>query len=210
MKKVFAFVAVAAVLLVAGKASAQLSVNGGFLTNSISNSYKIGDKTIDTVMNGGAGAYLGLSYNIAFTEHWGVEPGVYVNYVGNNEKKGIATITTDMIDLNVPVLFNYRIDFTDYFGIIGFVGPNFRYGLSANSTTKYSDSTPQVKYDLYTKSAGASQLNRFDIGLMFGVGVHFNQFQIRAGYNLGLVDRNPEKDITAHYHNIFAGIGYAF
>ena len=34
MKKVFSFVAVAAAMLVAGTASAQLSVNAGFLSNT--------------------------------------------------------------------------------------------------------------------------------------------------------------------------------
>lgn len=222
MKKVFAFVAFATVMLIAGKASAQLSVNGGFLANSNASSTKFTnvvtnkEEKIDTTENAGVGIYAGVSYNIDFTEHWGVAPGVYINYVGKNKKQKIAGTTgneiLDMVDVNIPILFNYKRDFTDSFGIFGFVGPNFRYGISAKYTFKYEDNSEPFKLDYYKKYDGAknSALSRVDLGLMLGVGVHFNAFRIQTGINIGLLDRDPSKNTTTHFHQYFVGVGYAF
>lgn len=219
MKKVFAIVAVAAAMIFGGKANAQLSVHGGVLTNvspyTISTSIASLTDTIGEYA--GYGFYGGLTYNIAFTEHWGIAPGVYVNYVGKNEDNTTAgTQYTDilsMVDINIPILFNYKVDFTSSFGIKGFVGPNIRYGLSANRTIKYkNDILPPLKTDLYEKSSGSqsSLLTRTDLGLMVGVGVHFNAFQIETGVNIGLLDRDPAKNTTQNFHQYFVGVGYTF
>ena len=101
MKKVFAFVAVAAALMVAGKANAQLSVNGGFMTNYDNSTYKYTNpagKEVknDTSYNSGIGVWAGVSYNMDFTEHWGIAPGVYINYVGDIDKTKAATTTVDI------------------------------------------------------------------------------------------------------------------
>jgi len=218
MKKVFAILAIAAAMFFGGKANAQLSVHGGFLSNTSPYTVSTSIATLtDTVgQYAGIGIYGGLSYNIAFTEHWGVAPGVYVNYVGKNEDKTTAgtnyTYIVNMVDINVPILFNYRIDFTDSFGIKGFVGPNIRYGLLANRAFKYKDGAPQLKTDLYEKSSGSqnSLLTRIDLGLMVGVGVHFNAFQIETGFNFGLLDRDPAKNTTQYFHQYFVGVGYVF
>ncbi len=217
MKKVFALVAVVAALMVAGKANAQLSVNGGFMTNFDNPTYKYTDlsgKEVknDTLYNSGFGVWAGVSYNIDFSEHWGIAPGVYVNYVGDIDKTKAATTTVDMVDMNIPILFNYKKEFTSSFGIRGFVGPNIRYGVMAKSQVESTVTNTNVKTNLYKKPSGADHapLTRTDLGLTIGVGVHFNAFQIQTGFNFGLLDRNPGKNVTLNMHQYFVGVGYVF
>ncbi len=217
MKKVFSFVAIAAAMLIAGQASAQMSVNAGFLNcynntqTKLTNPLTNNEVKTDSLLNGGIGVYAGLSYNIQFTEHWSVAPGVYFNYSGRIEENILTTKTTNMVDINIPVLFTYKVDFTNSFGIMGFLGPNFRYGLSAKSAVKTIATNTTETIDLYKENSfGHSPLTRPDLGLTIGVGVHFNAFQIQTGFNFGLLDRDPSKSTTQNFHQYFAGVGFVF
>ena len=217
MKKVLSIVALATAMLIAGKATAQLSVNGGLMGNVRSESFKYTDingKEVkkDTSESAGFGLYAGVSYNIAISQNWGIAPGIYINYAGETTEARTYTAVLNMVDLNIPILFNYKHEFTGTFGIMGFVGPNIRYGLMANRTIKYKNPESQEKTDLYSTPAGANDpyLTRFDLGLTIGVGVHFNAFRIETGFNFGLIDRNPQKNYNVNYHQFFVGVGYVF
>jgi hypothetical protein len=137
---------------------------------------------------------------------------VYINYVGDVDKTKAATTTVDMVDLNVPILFNYKKEFTSSFGIRGFVGPNIRFGIMAKSQVDSKPTNSTIKTDLYKKPSGADHapLTRTDLGLTIGVGVHFNAFQIQTGFNFGLLDRNPGKNVTLNMHQYFVGVGFVF
>ena len=91
MKKVLSIVALATAMLIAGKATAQLSVNGGLLGNVNSVSFKYTDingKEVkkDSTENAGIGLYAGVSDNLPNSQNWGIAPGVYLNYVGKNKE----------------------------------------------------------------------------------------------------------------------------
>lgn len=218
MKKLFTLVAFATIMFAAGTANAQLSVNGGFMSGIASSQFKFTNPVTnkeekrDTAINAGVGVYAGLSYNLNFTEHWGVAPGIYINYIGKSEEKTLATYYTDMVDINVPILFNYKRDFTSSFGIMGFVGPNICYGLSATYTVKDKNTNNTDKTDLYKNDAttGEPYYTRTDLGLVVGIGVHFNAFQIQTGFNFGLLDREPNKNVTTNFHQYFVGVGFVF
>ncbi len=208
-------------MLVAGKANAQLSVNGGFLGNVLSTSYKYTDvqgkeQKSDTSFANGLGFYAGASYNIPFSTHWGIAPGLYFSYAGKSEEKTTAgtkyTDVVDMMDLNIPILFNFKWDFTSSFGIMAFVGPNFRYGLSYKETYKYGDNFADFVITPYKKADGADKpaWSRFDLGVNFGAGVHFNAFRIEVGYNFGLLDIDNDKNYTVNSNHVFVGVGFVF
>ena len=226
MKKVFSFVAVAAAMLVAGTASAQLSVNAGYLNGTMKNHVEatVLGKTItnDTTVSMGSGFFVGGSYNVELIGGLGVAPGVYINYLSRKDEDTFLgakfTNTTNMLDINVPIMIDYKLTFGDDFAVFAFVGPNIRFGLSANSKTVNDKTDDVVKDDLYVKEDGETDANvmkRFDIGLMFGAGVQYNSFRLQAGYNMGLLDRCAYKDdsnskIDMKANNFFVGVGYAF
>lgn len=240
MKKVFSFVAVAAAMLVAGTASAQLSVNAGYLNCSAKNHSEqtIGNTTqsSDTTVSMGGGFYVGGSYNVELMGGLGVAPGIYFNYTGKKDEKTTSvplvgdvttTSTTKMMNINIPILVNYKLTFGDDFAIFAFAGPDIVFGLNANSkvVVKNGNTENTTEADLYKKQDGenAPALKRFDLGLMFGAGVQFTSFRLELGYELGLLNRNGDPKgsetvagITTSYKNssnfnrFFVGVGYAF
>lgn len=226
MKKVFSFVAVAAAMLVAGTASAQLSVNAGYLNSTVKShtEYTLLGNTYkqDTSASMGGGFYVGGSYNVDLIGGLGVAPGLYFNYIWQTEEETLLGTTftdkTSMMDLNIPILINYKLTFGDDFAVFAFAGPTVRIGLAANTKTTNSANDKVVTDDLYAKEDGetdAQVLKRFDLGLTVGAGIQYSSFRLEAGYNFGLLDRCAYKDddnskMNMHFNQFFIGVGYAF
>ena len=233
MKKVFAFVAVAAAMLVAGTASAQLSVNAGFLSNTAkihTETTALGaTKTNDTSAVLGSGFYVGGSYNLEIVGGLGVAPGIYFDMTTKKEENKLAGITSTtnstMMDINIPIMLNYKLTFGDDFAVFAFAGPDVVLGLSAK--TKTVTKTEGISGEITTEDDWYKKENkpfdtyrtRFDLGVMFGAGVQFSSFRLEAGYELGLLNRLGEKESnvggittkgSANYNRFFVGIGYAF
>lgn len=239
MKKVFSFVALAAALMFAGQAYAQLSVNAGYTSKSMKYHYKItnGSNTYaqDTTLSFGGGFFVGGSYNYALSDNIGISGGLYFSYNTRTETDsqtalGVTTDTKDvvtMMDLNIPILANYKLDLGGDLSVFAFVGPNIQYGLSANDKSEVTVSgspiaalngTTTHEDNLYVKEDGdgdAWTLNRFDIGVMVGLGLQYQNFRLEAGYNMGLLNRttynpNENEELTMNFSNLFVGLGYAF
>ena len=236
MKKVLSFVAVAAAMLVAGNANAQLSVNAGYMSTAFnaSTEYTLANTVTkhDTSISMG-GFYVGGSYNVELMGGLGVAPGIYFNYAGKKEVKTnnipligevTTTSTTKMMNINIPILIDYKLTFGDDFAIFAFVGPDIVFGINANSkvVTKSGSTENTYENDLYKKEDGenAVDMTRLDLGLMVGAGLQFNNFRLEAGYELGLLNRAGEKEYTDSFggkttnnnsfNRFFVGVGYAF
>ena len=233
MKKVFSFVAVAAAMLVAGTASAQLSVNAGFLSNTArihTETTALGvTKTNDTSAVLGSGFYVGGSYNLEIVGGLGVAPGIYFDMTTKKEENKLAGITSTtnstMMDLNIPIMLNYKLTFGDDFAVFAFAGPDVVLGLSAKTKTVTKidgvSGETTTEGDAYKKENGAEKpaMTRFDIGVMFGAGVQFSSFRLETGYELGMLNRLGMKETSAagvswkgsqKHTRFFVGIGYAF
>ena len=235
MKKVFSFVAVAAAMLVAGTASAQLSVNAGYLSGTAKSHTEstLGNTTTvkDTTASLGGGFYVGGSYNVELMGGLGVAPGIYFNYMSKKDVRnyslpvlgdGTVTTTTKMMNINIPILVNYKLTFGDDFAIFAFVGPDIVFGINANTKVvdKFGSTETVTENDLYKKENGedAVDMTRFDLGLMFGAGVQFTKFRVELGYELGLMNRLGEKEYSTtgyswkgseNINRFFIGVGYA-
>lgn len=233
MKKVFTFVAVAAAMLVAGTASAQLSVNAGYLNSTAkyhSETTVLNTTTNrDTSMTVGGGFFVGGSYNVELMGGLGVAPGIYFDMLSKKDETKVggvtSTTTTTLMDINIPILLNYKLSFGDDFAIFAFAGPDVVFGLSAKSknVTKIEGVSGEntTESDMYKKENGANKpaLTRLDMGLMFGAGVQFTNFRVELGYELGLLNRLGEKETSStgyswkgseKFNRFFVGVGYAF
>ena len=159
----------------------------------------------------------------------GIAPGIYFDRLTRKEENKLGGITsttnTTIMDLNIPIMLNYKLSFGDDFAIFAFAGPDIVLGLSAKSVTvtKVEGVSGEDKddYNYYKKEDGANEpaLTRFDMGLMFGAGVQFTHFRVEAGYELGLLNRLGEKEYSnkvgswkgsEKFNRFFVGIGYAF
>lgn len=111
--------AVAAVMLFAGKANAQISIHAGYQNYSMTAEAPIVGSTTES----DNGFYIGGTYDYKVGAGLGVAPGLYFAYV------------EDIMDLRVPILLNYGINM-DEIGISVFAGPQINFGVAGDA---YSD-----------------------------------------------------------------------
>ena len=180
MKKVLSIVAVAAVMMFAGKANAQLSIHAGYQNNEMTTTASaIVVTTTGTTSEDGF--YIGGSYNMEAGGGLAVAPGVYFAYVES------------AMDLRVPILLNYKLN-VNKLGIGIFGGPDITYGIGG---------------DLYEEN-GVIDVNRFDLGVTFGAQLSYNNISLEVGYNLGLLNRwkDAPTDCSKKVNQLFVGLGY--
>jgi hypothetical protein len=128
MKKILSIMAVAAVMLFAGKANAQISIHAGYQNYSMTVDAPIVGST--TASEGGF--YIGGTYDYKVGAGLGVAPGLYFAYV------------EDIMDLRVPILLNYGINM-DEIGISVFAGPQINFGVAGDM---YGDDSNFNRFDL--------------------------------------------------------------
>ena len=211
MKKVFAFLAAA--VLFAGMANAQLSINGGLATQmktSTGTLPLLGTYTArDTNMTG---FFLGVSYNLPITGGLSVAPGIYYQNLSHSTATDviIGTLHTKSVEqaIAIPILFNYGVEISDGVKLFGFVGPNITYGLVKTGTSWLGDTEPaDPTLDYYGgDDPEYSQLNIFGT---IGAGLQYHSLRFQLGYQMGFMDRTTADNTTEKVNNFFVGVGYA-
>lgn len=211
MKKVFAFAA--AVVLFAGVANAQLSINAGFASQAktFTGSVPVFGTYTDRDTNM-TGFFLGVSYNLPITGGLSVAPGIYYQNLshGTTTDVIIGTLHTSSVEqaVAIPILFNYGIDLSDGVKLFGFLGPNVTYGLTKTFTAWMGDTKPEdPTSDYYAgDSPSHSQLNVFGT---IGAGLQYHSLRLQLGYQMGFMDRTKSDNTTEKVNNFFVGLGYA-
>lgn len=92
--------------------------------------------------------------------------------------------------LNVPVHLLYTYPLTKDLKLFGFTGLTVNYGLllKQNTVSTYNNSVYGITSgytDLYQ-----SNLNRLDLKIGVGGGIQFKKYQLKAGYNWGVLNIN--------------------
>lgn len=217
MKKVFAILA--ATVLFAGIASAQLGINVGYAPQTYKSTYTSGSSstTSTTNMNG---FFAGVNYNINLTGDLNVSVGADVRYNTKSDTTAgsLGTIVGGSVKNNhtqmlvdVPVLFNYGLRLTDALKISVFLGPTFSYALSGNTHTTTTvtllgnTSTSESDNNWYGDN---TNLKKLDLGGTIGVNVQYNDFRLFGGYNMGLLNTTSADNTVRKSSNYFFGIGY--
>lgn len=211
MKKIATLIAAA--LLLATTAHAQLQVGAGYLNSTLTAASKESSAT--------NGFYAGLSYNIPIVAGLGVAPGVYYSMLGGKQTNSfnlgrlIAANTESTFTehaLNIPVYLNYGFSLVDDFRFIVFAGPTVQYGLS--STTK-TNATVTGVVEGGTKDTidnYANDYGRLNVYMGGGLGMNAGKIQVTVGFDYGLLDLYTGNDEQMGYHryNIKLGAAYLF
>lgn len=227
MKKIFATVLSAAMLLMGTQAFAQLSVGAGYLNSQ--QITKVGDNDPRKVdMNG---FYAGVSYNIPIVAGLGIAPGIYgsSSFNGHEDKVAISSVegarkaTTTEIDLNVPVNLTYKFNLTRDLDLFVYGGPIFQYALSNKTNYKYTSNVntiqgvldDAVKNGLLPKqhdnfSGDDNPINRFNVYVGGGAGIEVSGIQVMIGYDYCVTNMVKTEDMSSHRSQIKVGVGYAF
>jgi hypothetical protein len=216
MKKIFASIFAATMLLVGTEAFAQLVPGAGYLL-SIEKS-KTENQSLDAVkMNG---FYAGASYNIPLTGGLSVAPGLYADMLFYNGAATFAQVITfsehyTELALNLPVNLNYRFEISDNASIYAFAGPVFQLGLVARST--YNG---RVDYGIIHINEGEAynhynsengDMSRFNIYMGGGLGFQVGDLLFTVGYDHNLLNvDNASSGWKTNRNQIKVGVNFAF
>lgn len=199
MKKIFATVLAASMMLVGAQAFAQTAVNAGYLSSTATS--KVGNAKTSGDMNG---FYVGASRNIPVVAGLGVEPGINLEMLFASSKKGYFSGSTTEGYVQVPVMLNYGIELMPDCRLFAYAGPTLSLGLLSSSKATVGGGSAKVNnYD-------NSDYGRFDLMLGGGVGFDINNIRIKVGYNAGMLDRNSGSAVTMHRSEITLGAALLF
>ena len=199
MKKALAIVALVAAMFVAGNVQAQSTVYATYAPET----FVAGNNSTNY-----QGFSIGFSQNVGMAKGIGVAAGAQfrMNMRSATETflglSGKIKETQTIID--VPILFNYKVDVNRDLAIIPFVGPMPSLALTGvtkgvdpifgeNSSDWYGDNSNQSRFNLYA---------------VFGADVKFSNFNLFGGYRLGLLDLNKSDNVTLKTNGLFVGLGY--
>ena len=220
MKKIFAFLAVAAATLIAGNSYAQISIRAGYAPETWTSTYN-GNNGNNSTTNL-TGLFVGAHYNFGLTGDLNLSAGVQYRYNFKKETSsadvlGIAGGSTEakmtQSVLDVPIMLNYGLDLTDAFRLSIFAGPTLNLALSGNThytvTTTVLNQTnvTETDYDWYGDKSSMETLN---LSATFGLNITYMNFGVFGGYNIGLLDMDKDNDSKLTTSGFFVGLGYTF
>ena len=201
MKKVFAIVALVAAMFVAGKVQAQNMVYVGYAPETF---------TYTNSSTNYQGFCVGFSKNVGIAKGFGVAAGAQfrMNMRSNTELNGGLKTKETQTMIDVPVLFNYGIAINRDLVITPFVGPMVSFALTGNTNTRtYLGNTELTNTDTNWYGENTS-LNRFNLYGVFGADLRVSDFNIFAGYRLGLTDIHKSDNVTLKTNGFFVGLGF--
>lgn len=97
-------------------------------------------------------------------------------------------------------MVNYRFGLTNDISLIPYLGLSMRMGF-AGKTKSGSD-----KADTF----GDEGFNRFDMGIRAGIGVEWQRYSFRFGYDAGFLNLSDVSDITVRNKTFQLQLGYRF
>lgn len=193
----------AVALLTAGVASAQITYSIGYVhpTSKVSYEEKLFGQTLsgsyDYKLNGFT---ISVDDNINLAGGFNVAPGLGMYLAFGSYQKTDLT----KFGLYVPVDFNYGFALGSDVKLFIYAGPTFDLGLVYNGKPEKGD-----KESMYKEDKG--NLSRFDLLLGFGGWVTFkDQYRLKAGYNLGLLNTCKTDNITMKNNVFSVSVGYVF
>ena len=124
----------------------------------------------------GLGMSYGLNYSFLHDKTpWG-QPNNYG--ITNSEK-------TQVQYFDVPLAFQYKLLIAQELFLIFNVGPTFSYGLS-NDTEKIEKNI--INEEVHEIDNYADKYQRFDVLLGGNIGLQYKNYQLRGGYDFGLLN----------------------
>lgn len=138
------------------------------------------------------GIKLGLTAELNLKNNMSLLTGALYNLVYSDDLQKYPNLTSvnklsygHFID--VPVRFIYTYPLSKNLKLFGFAGPNLNIGLyQVQGTISTVSSVSTVYSNLYKSSV----LNQLDLQVGIGGGVQWKKFQLKAGYDYGLLNMN--------------------
>jgi hypothetical protein len=205
MKKLIFTLFAASLMLLATEASAQVSINAGYLNSTF--------KAQNADPENSNGMYLGASFNLPIVGDLAIAPGIYYSAIaakGTLHFLNLASATGKFYEhaVNVPLYLNYTFELGRDTNFFLYGGPTAQYGVSSKAKLDMNTVIGDFSevYDYYKDG----DYNRFDVYLGGGVGFQVRGIMVMVGYDYGMLNQYKDKNHEAHRSNLKIGVGYAF
>ncbi|MBR4552273.1 MAG: PorT family protein [Bacteroidaceae bacterium] len=181
------------------------------------NSYNVNNGW-DEEFDATVGLRVGVVADIPIFESLYFEPGLYYanrscKYTWSDDYESIEEKHNPSY-LELPLLLQYRYNFSDDWGIRVNFGPYFAYALGgkAKEEENYNGQHSSSSLKLFSKENDFTALKRFDFGLMTGIDVAYRQFSLGIGYQAGLAKINKDwaKNYKFKNSGVYIQLGYNF
>ena len=193
MKKLLLLVVTLTMTLMA---NAQVSVQFGYLLNTLKTTLKDNNTDIGKFAGSYRGIMATVDYNIHITDYLGVAPGLGIDY-SFNDMDGSKYRELGLI---APIDINYCIPISDALSVSFFAGPTFYYGLISKETGV------NPHYDYYKEDN-----KRFDVSLGGGAWLDIlEHIRVKFGYKFGLTNTSRIEGITERNNLLSISVGYVF
>ena len=189
----------AVALLTAGVASAQMTYSIGYLNKNSKTDVSGGGITISSE-NSMSGFSIGLDDNINLTGDLNVAVGAAMEFYFKKD----GDYKYKDFNLAVPVDFNYGFALGSSLKLFVFAGPTLNLGIISDQKGP-NDS----KWNYYASDEGDN--SRLDVLVGGGAWLDIqDQFRIKAGYKVGMMDRCKKDGITIKDNVFSVSLGYIF
>ena len=106
----------------------------------------------------------------------------------------------------------YSFEIAPSLKVFAFAGPTINFGIAQQTVTKTTVLGNEVKatinhYDIDVNNDDKSDLSRFDLKLGLGAGARYDKFELRVGYDWGMLDMNTT-DGVLHRNQLTAAVVY--
>ncbi len=191
IKSIFAVV----LLALAVNVSAQVGIQAGYVnvTDKFTNtSSEVNGFNFGPVGEFGLVKNLDLRYGFLYT-------------LLADSKEGLLSTTTTYTGhfVDVPVQAQFSFPVNNLIKVFAFGGPTLNLGLAQTTVTK--GGSVEVSVNHYEAN---DKLSRFDVKLGLGAGVRFSNFEVRAGYDWGMLDLDGRDNLTQHRNQLTAALVY--
>lgn len=150
------------------------------------------------------GFNIGVSADYDFAPNMGIQSGLFVTTKGYKHKGDVSEYSDNLVYLQLPVHFVYKIDVTPGTRVFLHGGPYAAYGVGGSRTIKLGSLEGSSK-----KVFGSSgKYDAFDAGLGIGAGVELGRLFFDLGWDFGLIDIAKVGDVKNQ--NSYLSVGYKF
>lgn len=212
MKKTMKLMAVAALVLVCGKANAQLGINVGYAPETLTTKTTSGNTTNSSSKDLN-GFFAGVNYNLPLAGDLFLSLGAQGRFNVRTSEETALTVTAKTTDtqmlVDIPVLVNYGLNLNPVTILSFYAGPMLTYALSGNTNvTTHSSATNLLDSNTDFNWYGDNTNNeRMNLSGVVGVALDYDSFRLFGGYRFGLVDLDNRANISTTSAGVFVGLG---
>lgn len=136
------------------------------------------------------GYTVGVGMDYAFSDMWSIQPSLMLSSKGTKisyEEDGYEYKESyNPLYLELPVLAAAKFAISDNAKFVVNAGPYFAFGLGGKAKITETDES-DYDFKLFSKEDGEEEavMNRFDVGLQYGVGLELNKFLVNLSGQYG-------------------------